>query len=495
MKTLIVVEQLKRWPLTLPHCELVEAERYLTHPEFLELRRAKVLNLCRSYRYQSVGYYVSLLAEARGQRPLPSLSTLQDLKNKSIAGALVEELEELIQRTLGNGNGNGSPIQVRTVFGRSLDGKYDTLAQRLFRLFPAPFLQATFSRHPKSGVWGLSSISGFSLTDLAESDYPRVQELLERFLSRPYVAKASRREGSFDLAILHNRSEKEPPSDERALKRFEQAAESVGFAVEYIQKEDYERLPQFDALFIRETTNVCHHTYRFSRRAAAEGLVVIDDPVSILRCTNKVYLAEVLSRHKIATPETMLVNRDNAAQLGQRLGYPFVLKLPDSSFSLGVFRIDSPEKLESVAKDMFARSDLLVGQRFMQTPFDWRVGVFNRKALYACRYFMAYRHWQVIRRDGEGKKLVDGRAETIPVDQAPRHVIDTAVAAANLIGDGLYGVDLKEVDGRALIIEINDNPSIESGLEDAVLGDELYRTIMRGFAERIEALRGVGKRL
>jgi glutathione synthase/RimK-type ligase-like ATP-grasp enzyme len=405
-------------------------------------------------------------------------------------------LDELVQRSLNGGHGNGSPIQLRTVFGRSLSGQYDTLAQRLFRLFPAPFLQATFSKHPKTGVWALSSISGFSLTDLAESDYPRVQELVERFLSRPYAApKASKREGSFDLAILHNRADVEPPSDERALKKFEQAAESVGFAVEYIQKEDYERLAQFDALFIRETTNVCHHTYRFSRRAAAEGLVVIDDPLSILRCTNKVYLAELLSRHKIATPETMLVNRDNAAQLGQRLGYPFVLKLPDSSFSLGVFRIDSPGQLETAAKDMFARSDLLVGQRFMSTPFDWRIGVFNRRALYACRYFMAYRHWQVIRRDREGNKVTDGRAETLPVDQAPKHVIETAVAAANLIGDGLYGVDLKEVDGRALVIEINDNPSIESGLEDAVLGDELYRTIMRGFAERIEALRGVGKRL
>ena len=495
MKTLIVVEQLKRWPLTLPHCELVEAERYLTRPEFMELRRAKVLNLCRSYRYQSVGYYVSLLAEARGQRPLPTLSTLQDIKNKSIASALVDEMDELVQRTLGNGNGNGSPIQVRTVFGRSLSGSYDALAQRLFRLFPAPFLQATFSRNPKSGVWALSSISGFSLTDLSEADYPRVQELLERFLSKPYKAKAARREGSFDLAILHNRSEVEPPSDERALKRFEQAAESVGFAVEYIQKEDYERLAQFDALFIRETTNVCHHTYRFSRRAAAEGLVVIDDPASILRCTNKVYLAELLHRHKIATPDTMLVNRDNAVQLGQRLGYPFVLKLPDSSFSQGVFRIDSPEKLEAASKEMFARSELLVGQRFIPTPFDWRIGVFNRKPLYACRYYMAHRHWQVIRRNDEGKKLVDGRADTIPIDQAPRHVIETAVNAANLIGDGLYGVDLKEVDGRALVIEINDNPSIESGLEDAVLGDELYRTVMRGFVERIEALRGVGKRL
>ena len=60
---------------------------------------------------------------------------------------------------------------------------------------------------------------------------------------------------------------------------------------------------EFDALFIRETTLVNHHTYRFARRAASEGLVVIDDPESILKCTNKVFLAELLSRHKMPMPQ------------------------------------------------------------------------------------------------------------------------------------------------------------------------------------------------
>ena len=54
---------------------------------------------------------------------------------------------------------------------------------------------------------------------------------------------------------------------------------------------------EFDALFIRETTSVNHHTYRFASRAAAEGLVVIDDPTSIVRCSNKVYQAELFQRH------------------------------------------------------------------------------------------------------------------------------------------------------------------------------------------------------
>jgi glutathione synthase/RimK-type ligase-like ATP-grasp enzyme len=80
------------------------------------------------------------------------------------------------------------------------------------------------------------------------------------------------------------------------------AAASVGINARLITHQDAARLLEFDALFIRETTAVNHHTYRLARRAQHEGLVVIDDPLSILRCTNKVFLAELLQKNKISTP-------------------------------------------------------------------------------------------------------------------------------------------------------------------------------------------------
>ena len=65
MSALIVVERPENWPLEVPGTEVVTATDYLTNSRFVELRRAKVYNLCRSYGYQSSGYYVSLLAEPR----------------------------------------------------------------------------------------------------------------------------------------------------------------------------------------------------------------------------------------------------------------------------------------------------------------------------------------------------------------------------------------------------------------------------------------------
>ena len=47
--------------------------------------------------------------------------------------------------------------------------------------------------------------------------------------------------------------------------------------------------------------------------------------------------------------------------------------------------------------------------------------------------------------------------------------------ATKLIGDGLYGVDLKQIGNQVYLIEINDNPNIDAGYEDRLMGDDLYR--------------------
>ncbi len=65
---------------------------------------------------------------------------------------------------------------------------------------------------------------------------------------------------------------------------------------------------------------------------------------------------------------------------------------------------------------------------------------------------------------------------------------ETALKAAALIGKGLYGVDLKVVDGRPVVIEINDNPSIDHEVEDEVLGDELYYRIVNYFINKLSRM-------
>src|SRR5690606_3103359 len=113
-----------------------------------------------------------------------------------------------------------------------------------------------------------------------------------------------------------------------ALRRFVRAARQQGFAVEFLDREDYGRVAEFDALFIRETTNVNHHTYRFASRARSEGMVVIDDPESIIRCGNKVYLVELAKRLDLPVPPTMIVASSKPGDIVRELGLPCVLKQP-----------------------------------------------------------------------------------------------------------------------------------------------------------------------
>jgi len=72
------------------------------------------------------------------------------------------------------------------------------------------------------------------------------------------------------------------------------------------------------------------------------------------------------------------------------------------------------------------------------------------------------------------------------VELAPGRAVRVALKAANLIGNGLYGVDVKQSGDRFYVIEVNDNPNIDAGVEDAVLKQELYRRIMSVLLRRIE---------
>ena len=485
MANLLVVDRLAGWPARIPDARVVLAHDYLTDPAYTSLRGARVFNLCDSYRYQRSGYYVSLLAEARGHRPLPNVSTVQDLKGRTVSHLVSEELDALIQRSLASLRGERFTLSI--YFGRNMAARHARLSRLIFQLFPGPLLRAEFAR--RRGRWQLRSVRPIPTGEVPASHEPFLHAAVaEYFAMRPSRTRPARRH-PYEMALLVNASEPFPPSDERALKRFTQAAHRAGFGVERIGRDDYARLAEFDALFIRETTRVNHHTYRFSRRAVAEGLVVIDDPVSILRCTNKVYLAELMERRRLPIPRTMVVDRRNAHEVGARLGFPCVLKLPDSSFSQGVVKADDAAALKVELDAMLERTDLVVAQEFLRTDYDWRVGVLAGEALYACQYFMVKRHWQIYKRDGAGRTR-SGDFQTLAVEQAPAAVIRLALRAAQAVGDGLYGVDIKQRGRRAYVIEINDNPSLDAGVEDKVLGQALYDRLAGVFLSRVEATRG-----
>ena len=202
---------------------------------------------------------------------------------------------------------------------------------------------------------------------------------------------------------------------------------------------------------------------------------------------NKVYLHDAFDSEGVPTLKTRAVSGHDPAVLDEleaTFGYPMVLKLPEGSFSLGVFKVEDRDALADKLKSLLRDTALVLAQEYFYTTFDWRVGVLDRRAIFACRYDMARGHWQIY--DHSKKRGSSGDSTTLPTFEVPRQVLDAAVKACRVVGDGLYGVDLKQNDQRVAVIEVNDNPSIDAGVEDEYLGKELYDQVMAVFAARLE---------
>lgn len=487
-RLVIVVEKTSDWGSYYPSENVVSAQDYLKQALVDDGERTQVINLCRSYKYLGTGYYVSLLAEARGHKVIPSVRTINDLRRRSLYGLDIEDLSAQLGKFLPAGGRDTTDFGILVYFGETSYPSLEDLARQVFEAFPSPILRIEFER---DRVWQISAIKPTGLHTLSDEQEDAFAQTLDRFSKKLWRKPRARRKYRFDLAMLVDPNEAMPPSNKKALKHFVEAGSELGIEVDAVGRNDYQRLAEYDGLFIRETTALDHHTYRFANKAEKEDMVVIDDPSSILKCTNKIYLHDLMLSRKLPIPRTEILYRDDAKKLDEvveRLGFPIVLKIPDGSFSRGIVKVEDPEKFKEAADTLFQHTALVLAQEFMFTEFDWRIGVLNREPLYACKYFMSRGHWQIYNHGAKGTAK-SGGFETLPIREAPADVVKLALKATAAIGDGLYGVDIKKSGDRLALIEVNDNPSIDAGVEDAYLGDDLYRRIMDEFLRRMERKR------
>ncbi|UCG63211.1 MAG: RimK family alpha-L-glutamate ligase [Candidatus Zixiibacteriota bacterium] len=272
-------------------------------------------------------------------------------------------------------------------------------------------------------------------------------------------------------------------SDEmNSLMRLIQVARKLGHRADFLFRPDMYKIPEYDAIYIRALTDPLNSAYVAARTAELHGIRVIDDPASIRICCDKVNMYRHLLNQNIPIPDTRIideveVNPSVGQQVLDELGSPVVLKAPNSSFSMYVEKASTPAEFFSVAKRFLRRADRVIAQQFVQSSFDWRVGVMGGEPLYVCRYVIPRKRWKILTYTPEGK-TVFGAVKAIPLRNAAQPLLETAVKAANAVGNGLYGVDLKQVEDRYVVIEVNDNPTINAGEEDQLNG-EMYERLVK----------------
>src|SRR4029079_4522219 len=238
---------------------------------------------------------------------------------------------------------------------------------------------------------------------LANGEASFLREALHRHTKREWRDPKARTVAKSAPAVLYDPNEKMAPSSPASIKYFARIAEKLSVDVEPITRRQLDELAEYDGLIIRETTSIDNHTYRFARRAWQEGMPVIDDPMSMIRCTNKVFLMELLGSNQVPTPPTvMLADANDLTKAADELGFPLVVKIPDGSFSRGVHKVGNLDELRRIADELFEETDLLLAQKLLPRELGGRGGVLAGEPLFVRQYRMARGHWQIVKHSADG---------------------------------------------------------------------------------------------
>jgi glutathione synthase/RimK-type ligase-like ATP-grasp enzyme/gamma-glutamyl:cysteine ligase YbdK (ATP-grasp superfamily) len=474
-----------------------------------------VINLCRNIGYGTDGYYVSLLADARGQQVLPTLDTsagvadpyaryralqesgihtldrAQNAVRRRAAGVEAGDDDDgfaaiplILERGVCRAARDDEYVDFISCFGRTTDARFSELASRVYRVWPAPLLRIRAVL--EDAQWKVAALAHLSPAALAEDE----RRLLAAVVGEEHAAlrPSGRRERDSvraSIAVLLDPADPFAASSQETVDRLERVAARMNVHVARIDLGGLRRLPEYDALFIRSLTGVKEPSFQFALRAESLDMPVIDDAQSIIRCSNKVFLEELLRREGVPLPHTRIVTAHTSWAQLEELGLPFVIKSPDGSFSAGVHKISSRSEYDIRAGELLQHSPLLIAQEWLPTDFDWRITVLDGRLHFAARYYMAHGHWQIRKEEGGVERY--GKVEAVPRSEAPHHVVDVALRAAALVGRGMYGVDLKETQRGPVVIEVNDNPNLDAGYEDVADGDVIYEELVEFFLQRIEA--------
>ena len=164
----ILVDQPKDLPnADTPH-KVITTSEYLARPRLFDIGRPKLVNLARSYAYQSKGYYASLLAEARGHRVVPTVETMLELREAKLYEHALPELEDDLNRCARRADFQPEgELKLLVCFGICRNSRFESFGRLLFDWFRCPALEVTV----EPGTWlSIDRIRPRNITRLANGE-------------------------------------------------------------------------------------------------------------------------------------------------------------------------------------------------------------------------------------------------------------------------------------------------------------------------------------
>ena len=151
----ILVDQPKDLPnAETPH-KVITTSEYLARPRLFDVGRPKLVNLARSYAYQSKGYYASLLAEARGHRVVPTVETMLELREAKLYEHALPDLEDELNRCARRADIQlEGELKLLVCFGIARDPRFEPFGRLLFDWFRCPALEVIVERRQGGLIYG-----------------------------------------------------------------------------------------------------------------------------------------------------------------------------------------------------------------------------------------------------------------------------------------------------------------------------------------------------
>ena len=191
--------------------------------------KTRIINLCDSQAYLSKGYYCSLLAAARSHKVVPSVKTLNTLRNQQtdlpfltlVADAKLK-LELAEQRT------------IYVFFGRVDKPEIQKLVNRIYGQLQTPLLKLTIEL---TGDRLAVFVEQLCLSDLPAEQRVVFSERLQHFSDSIWTVQGKKKQARWDMVILVNPEEEVPPSDKSAITHMIRAAAKQGIHAEALSVE------------------------------------------------------------------------------------------------------------------------------------------------------------------------------------------------------------------------------------------------------------------
>lgn len=254
-------------------------------------------------------------------------------------------------------------------------------------------------------------------------------------------------------------------------RRFREEAKRLEFTLKVIDPSEYEivlgrqspllfrhgkSVTKVGSVIPRMGASITNYALAVLSQFEMMGVPIVNRAANISRTRNKLRCLQLMSRHDIDIPRTVVASypEDLERSIEMVGGFPVVVKLLSGAQGVGVMLAENMQTIRSTVDTLWSLGqDILIQECVKESVGrDVRVIVVGGKVIAAMRRQA---------RIGEFRSNVHRGGVATPieltVDQAK-----VALQAAQIVGLDVAGVDILESYGGAKVIEVNSSPGLEA---------------------------------